>query len=58
MRAFVAVIAATLAAGPAIAADTYPGKPLRIVVPFPAGRRPTSRPASSARSSPTRGASR
>jgi len=39
MRALVAVVAAALATAPAaaVAADTYPNKPLRIVVPFPAG---------------------
>ena len=36
------LLVVTSAIGSTVAAQTYPTKPIRLVVPFPAGERPTS----------------
>src|SRR5512140_478109 len=37
IKSFVAVFTATLALAPALAQDTFPAKPIRIIVPYAAG---------------------
>lgn len=48
-RTFLAACAAVLFSGAALAQD-YPSRPVKIIVPFPAGGPTTSSPASSRRS--------